>query len=152
MDLQPTENEFGSLVKFYRFQKAHCGTTYHPRLGFLAGDSDYDAFPSLDHDEQRSIVEDHSEWSCKQPSPFISTTSDLEWAQRVAKGIKLGRRNPIHIAEISPGRARSGSMRYYHWDTLVCELDARIEYKAINYNETVFLGHIPAEARDSAGV
>ncbi|KAF8810652.1 hypothetical protein BYT27DRAFT_7336599 [Phlegmacium glaucopus] len=146
MELQATENEWGSPVKFYRFQKAYCGTTYHHKFGFLAGDSDYDIFPSLDHDEQRSIVENHAIWSCKQPSPFISTTSDLEWAQRVANGIMSRSNDPIHIAEISPGRALSGSMHYYDWDKLVFELDASIEYKAMNDHETVFLGHIPAEA------
>jgi len=62
----------------------------------------------------------------------------------VAKGIRCI--YPIYIAEISPGRAVSGSMRYYHWGTLVHELDATIEFKATNRHEYVFLGHIPPEA------
>ncbi|KAF8810648.1 hypothetical protein BYT27DRAFT_7253519 [Phlegmacium glaucopus] len=94
--------------------------------------------PSLYQYEQRSIAEDHAIWSCTQPSPFISTTSDLAWAQRVAKGMmsRCTLADPIHIAEISPDRAISGSMRYYHWDSLVYELDARIEDKDRNYHET----------------
>ena len=146
MDLQVTYNEFGSRVKFYRFQTKSSGTTYDSYFGFLAGDygdcADY--FPSLDYDEQRSIVEDHSDWSIEKASPFISTTSDLEWAIKVAKKVK--RRDPVYIAEISPGRAVSGSIRYYHWCELVRELDADIERKAMNYHETVFLGQIPQEA------
>ena len=146
MDLQVTYNEYGSRVKFYRFQTKNSGTTYNSYFGFLAGDytdcADY--FASLDYDEQRSIVEDHADWSIAKPSPFISTTSDLEWAIRVAKKIK--RRDPVYIAEISPGRAVSGSIRYYHWCELVRELDADIERKAMNYHETVFLGQIPKEA------
>ena len=145
MDLQATCNEFGSPVKFYRFQTKNSGTTYDSRLGFLAGDyHDADQFPSLDYDEQRSIVKDHSNWSSAKASPFISTTSDLAWALSVAKRIR--RRDPIYIAEISPGRAVSGSIRYYHWCELVRELGADIGHKARNYHETVFLGRIPQEA------
>ena len=62
----------------------------------------------------------------------------------MAKGIRSI--YPIYIAEISPGRAVSRSMRYYHWDTLVRELDATIKLKATNRHEYVFLGHIPLEA------
>lgn len=145
MDLQPTYNEFGSPVKFYRFQTKNSGTTYDSRFGFLAGDyHDADFFTTLDYDKQRSIVKSHSNWSIAKASPFISTTSDLAWALSVAKRIR--RIDPIYIAEISPGRAVSGSMRYYHWHELVRELDANIEHKARNYHETVFLGQIPQEA------
>lgn len=145
MDLQPTYNKFGSPVKFYRFQTKNSGTKYDPRIGFRAGDyHDAEFFECLDYDEQRSIVEDHSNWSKAKASPFISTTSDLAWAQSVAKRIK--RFDPIYIAEISPGRAISGSIRYYHWSALVHELDASINHKARNYHETVFLGQIPQEA------
>jgi len=145
MDVQATYNEFGSREKFYRFQSENSATTYDPHFGFLAGDyDDADYFPSLDYDEQLSIVEDHSDWSCPNASPFISTTSDLEWALRVAKTIRSI--DPVYIAEISPGRAVSGSIRYYHWDELVRELDADIERKATNDHETVFLGQIPQEA------
>jgi hypothetical protein len=54
--------------------------------------------------------------------------------------------NADYIAEISPGRAVSGSLRYYHWFELVREVGANIEHKAKNYHETVFLGRIPQEA------
>ena len=145
MNLQVTYNKFKSPVKFYRFQTKNSGTTYDSRFGFLAGDyHDADFFSCLDYDEQRSIVEDHSNWSTAKASPFISTTSNLAWALSVAK--KIRRIDPIYIAEISPGRAVSGSIRYYHWCELVRELDADIEHKARNYHETVFLGQIPREA------
>ena len=145
MDLQPTYNKFGSPEKFYRFQTKNSATTYNSDFGFLAGDyHNADEFQDLDYDEQRSIVEDHSNWSNANASPFISTTSDLEWALSVAKG--MTRMNPIHIAEISPGCAVSGSMLYYHWFELVHELDADIVHTARNYHETVFLNRIPQEA------
>ena len=145
MNLQPTYNEFGSPVKFYRFQTKNSGTKYDSRFGFLAGDyHEADHFPKLNYDKQRSIVQDHSNWSIAKASPFISTTSDLAWAISVAK--KLRRLDPIYIAEISPGRAISGSISFYHWSELVRELNAKIEHKAMNYHETVFLGQIPQEA------
>lgn len=144
MDLQATYNEFGSPVKFYRFQTKNSATTYDSQVGFLAGDRSDSFFQSLDYDKQRSIVEFHSNWSISKPSPFISTTSDLNWAIMVAKKIK--RKDPIYIAEISPGRAVSGSIRYYRWCELVGKLDARIERKAMNSHESVFLGQIPREA------
>lgn len=145
MNLQATYNEFGSPVKFYRFQTKNAATTYDSRFGFLAGDyHEADHFPSLDYDKQQSIVKNHSNWSFAKASPFISTTSDLAWAISVAK--KIRRNDPIFIAEISPGRAISGSIRYYHWFELVRELNAKIEHKAKNYHETVFLGQIPQEA------
>lgn len=145
MNLQPTYNEFGSPVKFYRFQTKKSGTTYDSQIGFLAGDhQDAGLFPSLDYEKQRSIVQNHSNWSSRKPSPFISTTTDLEWALSVAKRIR--RFDPIYIAEISPGRAIRGSIRYYHWHELVHELNANIEHKAKNYHEYVFLGKIPRKA------
>lgn len=145
MNLQPTYNEFGSPEKFYRFQTKKSGTTFDSRFGFLAGDSHgADLFQSLDNDKQRSIVQNHSNWSIAKASPFISTTSDLAWAINVANRIR--RSDPIYIAEISPGRAVSGSIRYYHWFELVRELSAKIEHKAKNFHETVFLGQIPQEA------
>jgi hypothetical protein len=145
MNLQPTYNEFGSAVTFYRFQTRNSGTTYDSHFGFLAGDyHEADHFQNVDYDKQRSIVKNHSNWSIAKPSPFISTTSDLAWAINVAK--KIRRTDPIYIAEISPGRATSGSIRYYHWFELVRELNANIEHKAKNNHETVFLGQIPQEA------
>ena len=146
MNLQATYNEFGSPVKFYRFQAKNSHTTYDSESrGFLAGDyHDADHFPSLDYDKQRSIVQDHSNWSKAKASPFISTTTNLAWAISVAK--KIRRLDPIYIAEISPGRALSGSIRYYHWYELVHELNAKIEHKAKNSHEFVFLGQIPLEA------
>lgn len=145
MNLQPTYNEFGSPVKFYRFQTKNAATKYDSCFGFLAGDyHEADRFPTLGCDKQRSIVQDHSNWSIAKASPFISTTSDLAWAISVAK--KIRGIDPIYIAEISPGRAISGSISYYHWFELVRELNAKIEHKARNCHETVFLGQIPQEA------
>jgi len=149
MDLQPTYNEFGSPVKLYRLQTKTSGTTYNSRLGFLAGDYRHaENFPSLNCVEQRSIVEDYSKWSLIKRSPFISTTSNLKWVFRTAERIKQYRpwELPLYIAEISPGRAVSGTICYYRWFELVAELDADVEYKAMNYHETVFLGRIPLKA------
>lgn len=145
MILQPTYNEFGSPEKFYRFQTYNSGTTYESSSGFIAGNfHGADHFPNLDYDKQQSIVQNHSNWSIAKASPFISTTSDLAWAIIVAK--KIRSKYPIYIAEISPGRAVSGSIRYYHWFKLVDVLNAKIEHKAKNYHETVFLKEIPQEA------
>lgn len=124
-------NEFGSADIFYRAQQP-CSGTMPPNLpqsGFVPGDPDCAAsFPDLSLKDQRRIVEDHSHWGFKKPSPFMSSTNCLDNALYLAEIMtnQAQKRGmfPVHIAVIRPGRVPTGSMKYYHWNSLVRDLGA----------------------------
>jgi hypothetical protein len=150
-------NELGSADIFYRAQQPRSGTTPPnlPHSGFIAGDPDCAAsFQDLPVEDQRKIVEDHSIWGLMKPSPFVSLTKCLDNALDLAEVMTDHKQwyspssianLPVHIAVIRPGRVPTGTMRYYHWNTLVHDLGASISNKARNPNEYEFLGSIPAE-------